>query len=129
MYIYFAFSLGSKPSPFRTHTHLHTPHTHTLHTHTTHTHTHTHSHTYRVGLTTISVQKTRGDPWEDRLPKALFRGRDSNRERLDLVRLHRNETELFDVALTNWFFFEYNEELYGPKAKHISFHDFFKVLV
>ncbi|CAI8019667.1 Protein O-glucosyltransferase 2 [Geodia barretti] len=82
----------------------------------------------RVSLTTLSVQKTRGEAWETREPRAFFRGRDSNRERLDLVRLHRNETELFDVALTNWFFFtkEYSEEVYGPKAKHVSFHDFFK---
>ena len=86
--------------------------------------------TSRVSLTTLSVQKTRGEAWETREPRAFFRGRDSNRERLDLVRLHRNETELFDVALTNWFFFtkEYSEEVYGPKAKHVSFHDFFKVM-
>lgn len=82
-----------------------------------------------MSLTPLSVQKTRGDPWEGRDPRAFFRGRDSNRERLDLVRLHRNETELFDVALTNWFFFtkEYSEEVYGPKAKNVGFHDFFKV--
>lgn len=81
----------------------------------------------RVSLTTLSTQKTRGDPWEERIPKAFFRGRDSNRERLDLVRLHRNDTELFDVGITNWFFFPHEEEVYGPKLKHVSFHDFFKV--
>ena len=83
-----------------------------------------------MSLTTLSVQKTRGNPWEERESRAFFRGRDSNRERLDLVRLHRNQTDLFDVALTNWFFFnkEYSEEVYGPKAQHVSFHDFFKVV-
>ena len=85
----------------------------------------------RVSLTTLSVQRTRGDPWEEREPRAFFRGRDSNRERLDLVRLHRNNTQLFNVALTNWFFFkdEYSEEVYGPKEKNVGFHEFFKVSV
>ena len=47
------------------------------------------------------------------------------------MKLHRNETDLFDVALTNWFFFtdEYSEEVYGPKAKHVGFHEFFKVSI
>ncbi|CAI8022148.1 Protein O-glucosyltransferase 2, partial [Geodia barretti] len=57
------------------------------------------------------------------------RGRDSNRERLGPRETHRNETSCFDVALyQHGFFFtkEYSEEVYGPKAKHVSFHDFFK---
>ena len=75
----------------------------------------------------LSTLGNAGPPWEDKIPKAFFRGRDSRQERLDLVRLYRNMTELFDVGLTNFFFFEYNPELYGPKHKAISFFEFFKV--
>ena len=57
----------------------------------------------------------------------FFRGRDSNKARLELVKQHRRNTELFDVGITNWFFFPYDEEVYGPKMKSVSFHDFFKV--
>ncbi|KXJ06225.1 KDEL motif-containing protein 1, partial [Exaiptasia diaphana] len=38
----------------------------------------------------------------------------------------RKKPELYDVALTNFFFFPYDEKKYGPKMKHISFFDFFK---
>ena len=78
-------------------------------------------------LDMLSTLGNAGPPWEDKIPKAFFRGRDSRQERLDLVRLYRNMTELFDVGLTNFFFFEYNPELYGPKHKAISFFEFFKV--
>ena len=47
--------------------------------------------------------------------------------RLDLVKLHRHNTDLFDVGITAWFFFKHEEEVYGPKADRVSFHDFFKV--
>lgn len=80
----------------------------------------------RVTLSMLTAQRTRGIPWQDRLTKAYFRGRDSNQARLDLVRLHRNNSELFDVGITNWFFFDYDEAVYGPKANHVSFHDFFQ---
>jgi len=78
-------------------------------------------------LDMLSVLGHAGPSWEDKTPKAFFRGRDSRQERLDLVRLYRNMTDLFDVGLTNFFFFEYKEELYGPKHKPIPFFDFFKV--
>ena len=97
-----------------------------VHTHT-YTHMHTHTHIHRVVLTTLTAQRTRGIPWDQRESRALFRGRDSNQARLDLVKLHRKNTELFDVGITAWFFFKHEEEVYGPKAERISFHDFFKV--
>ena len=75
----------------------------------------------------MSVQGHTGPRWEDKIPKAFFRGRDSRQERLDLVKNHRNNTDMFDVGLTNFFFFDYDEQLYGPKHKAISFFDFFKV--
>ena len=78
-------------------------------------------------LDMLSVLGHSGPLWEEKIPKAFFRGRDSRQERLDLVKLYRNLTDLFDVGLTNFFFFEYKQELYGPKHKSISFFDFFKV--
>lgn len=79
----------------------------------------------KVSLDIMSVQGHTGPKWEDKKPKAFFRGRDSRQERLDLVKNHRNNTDMFDVGLTNFFFFEYDEQLYGPKHKAISFFDFF----
>ena len=73
------------------------------------------------------VQQTRAIPWNERIPKAFFRGRDSNRVRLDLVQKYWNETDRFNVSLTAFFFFDYDEKLYGPKAPRISQLEFFKV--
>ena len=75
----------------------------------------------------LSVQSTESPKWPDKINKALWRGRDSREERLNLVIMARKKPELYDAALTNFFFFEYDEKKYGPKAKHISFFDFFKV--
>ena len=86
-----------------------------------------HYHIYRVSLSILSAQRTREIPWTDREPRVFFRGRDSNKARLELVKRHRKNTELFDVGITNWFFFTHDEEVYGPKMKAVSFHDFFKV--
>lgn len=93
----------------------------------THTHALMHTYMHRVVLTTLTAQRTRDIPWDQRESRALFRGRDSNQARLDLVKLHRKNTELFDVGITAWFFFKHEEGVYGPKAERISFHDFFKV--
>lgn len=77
----------------------------------------------------LSVQANTGPTWKNKTPKAFWRGRDSRQERLDLVIMGRKKPELYDVALTNFFFFPYDESKYGPKVKHISFFDFFKVLI
>lgn len=74
-----------------------------------------------------SVQAVRSPSWKNKIEKGFFRGRDSRQERLDLTILGRKNTDLFDVGLTNFFFFDYDENKYGPKHKHISFFDFFKV--
>lgn len=76
-------------------------------------------------LDILSVQGHTGPSWSRKIPKAFFRGRDSRQERLDLVEKHRNNTDMFDVGLTNFFFFEYDEQRFGPKHKHISFFEFF----
>lgn len=80
----------------------------------------------RVSLDILSVQATESPKWPDKIKKALWRGRDSREERLNLVVMARKKPELYDAALTNFFFFKYDEKKYGPKAKHISFFDFFK---
>ena len=74
-----------------------------------------------------SVQANTGPKWQDKIPKAFWRGRDSRQERLDFVIMARKKPELFDAALTNFFFFPYDENKYGPKGSHVSFYDFFKV--
>ena len=83
--------------------------------------------TGRVSLDMLSVQANTGPKWKDKINKAFWRGRDSRRERLDLVVMGRKKPDLYDVALTNFFFFPYDEKKYGPKQKHISFFEFFKV--
>ncbi|XP_064393653.1 protein O-glucosyltransferase 2-like isoform X2 [Halichondria panicea] len=81
----------------------------------------------RVSLSILTAQRSLGHPrWEDRDPRVFFRGRDSNQARLDLIRDHHGNSELFDVGITAWFFFQYDENVYGPKAERVGFHDFFK---
>lgn len=77
----------------------------------------------------LSVQSNGSPKWSDKINKAFWRGRDSREERLKLVMMARKNPELFDAALTNFFFFKYDESKYGPKAKHISFFEFFKVIM
>lgn len=80
----------------------------------------------RVSLDMMSVQGNTGPPWESKNTTAVWRGRDSHKERLELVKLSRKHPELIDAAFTNFFFFKHDESLYGPIVKHISFYDFFK---
>lgn len=79
----------------------------------------------RVSLDMMSVQGNTGPSWDQKIEKGFFRGRDSRPERLELTIMGRKNTELFDIGLTNFFFFDYDEEKYGPKHKHVSFFDFF----
>ena len=78
----------------------------------------------RVSLDMLSVQKV-GLPWSQKIPKGFWRGRDSRRERLDLVDLSRKYPDSINASLTNFFFFRDEEKAYGPKVAYISFHDFF----
>ncbi|XP_042666365.1 protein O-glucosyltransferase 2 [Centrocercus urophasianus] len=80
----------------------------------------------RVSLDMMSVQANTGPSWEDKNTTAFWRGRDSRKERLELVKLSRKYPEIIDAAFTNFFFFKHDENLYGPIVKHISFFDFFK---
>lgn len=81
----------------------------------------------RVSLDMMSVQANTGPPWEEKNATAIWRGRDSRKERLELVKMSRKYPEIIDAAFTNFFFFKHDESLYGPIVKHISFFDFFKV--
>ena len=76
----------------------------------------------------VSVQGADSPRWEDKAPVAFWRGRDSRKERLDLVRMSHKHPDIIDARLTNMFFFKKEEDL-GEIVKHISFFDFFKVSV
>uniref|UniRef100_A0A8C7WU26 Protein O-glucosyltransferase 2 n=1 Tax=Oryzias sinensis TaxID=183150 RepID=A0A8C7WU26_9TELE len=80
----------------------------------------------RVSLDMMSVQGNTGPAWPEKNATAFWRGRDSRRERLELVKLSRAHPDLIDAAFTNFFFFKHDESLYGPLVKHVSFFDFFK---
>lgn len=80
----------------------------------------------RVSLDMMSVQANTGPPWNEKNASAFWRGRDSRKERLELVKLARAHPHMVDAAFTNFFFFKHDESLYGPLVKHVSFFDFFK---
>lgn len=82
---------------------------------------------YRVSLDILSVQGGVQRAWAQREPRAAWRGRDSRLERLKLIDIARANPDLFNVSLTNFFFFRDKEAEYGPKQPHISFFKFFDV--
>jgi hypothetical protein len=75
----------------------------------------------------MTIQANIETPWEDKLPKLFWKGRDSRRERLDLISISRKYPNLINASLTNFFFFRDEEHLYGPKEPHVSFFKFFDV--
>lgn len=77
----------------------------------------------------LSVQGNVNMEWKDRIPKAFWRGRDSNKERLKLIDISRQHSDLYNVSLTNFFFFRDKEKEYGPKADHVSLFSFFDVSI
>ncbi|CAH1129375.1 unnamed protein product [Ceutorhynchus assimilis] len=79
----------------------------------------------RVMLDMLSVQGNVEALWDKREAKLFWRGRDSNRHRLNLISLSREFPELFNVSLTNFFFYRDEEDVYGPKTDHVSFFRFF----
>lgn len=78
-------------------------------------------------LDILSVQGSIEYEWGKRESRAIWRGRDSRQERLKLVEIARSNPDLFNVSLTNFFFFRDKEAEYGPKQPHISFYKFFDV--
>lgn len=75
----------------------------------------------------LSVQGNTGPVWDEKIPKAFWRGRDARQERLDLIDVSRKNPDLFNASLTNFFFFRDKEDEYGPKVPHVSFFEFFQV--
>lgn len=82
----------------------------------------------RVSVDILGVMGQQGVAFDDKIAKAFFRGRDSNRIRLLLVLYSKRTPELVDAAITNFFFFREPDELqrYGPTVKHMSLFDFFQ---
>ncbi|XP_068121358.1 protein O-glucosyltransferase 2 [Hyperolius riggenbachi] len=80
----------------------------------------------RVSLDMMSVQGNTGPKWEDKNSTAFWRGRDSCKERLELVKMSRKQPDIIDAAFTHFFFFKHDESLYGPIVQPVSFFDFFK---
>ncbi|KAL2080797.1 hypothetical protein ACEWY4_022650 [Coilia grayii] len=80
----------------------------------------------RVSLDMLSVQGNSGPVWARKNSSAIWRGRDSRRERLELVKMARIHPHVLDAAFTNFFFFQHDPDLYGPLVKHMSFFSFFK---
>lgn len=80
----------------------------------------------RVTLDILSVQK-KTIPWMEKESKIFWRGRDSRRERLDLIKIAKMHPNLFNASITNFFFFRDEENEYLPKSAHISFFEFFNV--
>nr|XP_003703980.2 PREDICTED: KDEL motif-containing protein 1-like isoform X1 [Megachile rotundata] len=80
----------------------------------------------RVMLDILSVQGNTDTPWEKKIDKLFWRGRDSCRERLDLIDISRKYPDLFNVSITNFFFFKGEMDKYGPGQSHVSFFNFFK---
>ncbi|KAF7275167.1 hypothetical protein GWI33_012120 [Rhynchophorus ferrugineus] len=79
----------------------------------------------KVTLDMLSVQGNFKYVWEDRKEILFWRGRDSNKNRLNLIKISKTHPELFNVSLTNFFFFKDEEDTYGPRSEHISFFKFF----
>lgn len=78
-------------------------------------------------LDMLSVQGNANLEWDKRIPKLFWRGRDSNKNRLKLIKIAREHPELFNASLTNFFFYRDVQDIYGPKVEHISFFKFFDV--
>ncbi|KAG1665371.1 KDEL motif-containing protein 1 [Nymphon striatum] len=79
-------------------------------------------------LDMLSVQGNTGPSWDEKIELGFWRGRDSRRERLNLVKLGRENPHLINASLTNFFFYRDEMEDYGPTVEHISFFDFSRLV-
>ncbi|XP_031848296.1 protein O-glucosyltransferase 2 [Nomia melanderi] len=80
----------------------------------------------RVMLDLLSIQGNTDVPWKRKIEKVFWQGRDSCRERLDLIDISRKHPDLFNVSITNFFFFKNEMDKYGPVQSRTSFFNFFK---
>ena len=62
--------------------------------------------------------------WEDKVETLFWRGRDSNRNRLKLAKISKENSDLINASITAFFFFRDEEAKLG-KSPHVPFFDFF----
>ncbi|CAF0778672.1 unnamed protein product [Brachionus calyciflorus] len=82
----------------------------------------------RQSLDIMTVFENSLPDWNEKINRTFWRGRDSRRERLDLIDMSRENPDLIDAGLTNLFFFREPEHIkkYGQLYHRTSFFDFFK---
>jgi len=78
----------------------------------------------RQSLDILSSMGKNELPWEEKTEKLFWRGRDSRRERLQLVELAQKYPDAINASITAFFFFRDEEARLG-KTPYISFFDFF----
>ncbi|KAE9552422.1 hypothetical protein FO519_004363 [Halicephalobus sp. NKZ332] len=76
----------------------------------------------QVTLDIQNVQAEKNIPFEKKINKAVFRGRDSNRVRIEVAKLAKDRPDLVDGGITKYFFFEQDP----PPVKQLEFSEFFK---
>ncbi|ESN94970.1 hypothetical protein HELRODRAFT_114917 [Helobdella robusta] len=79
---------------------------------------------YRVEKDMLSMEHYRNIDWSSKTDLAFWRGRDSSRERLKLVRLSQKQKDVVDAELTHIFFFRDEKDL--KTVNSTPFFDFFK---
>ena len=57
------------------------------------------------------------------MPKALFRGRDSNEARLTLAQMALKNSEVLDAGITSYNFRKADESKWGPMADYVALSD------
>lgn len=78
----------------------------------------------RQSLDVVAIQGKSSVSWEDKEEVLFWRGRDSRKERLQLVEMSQKNPELINASITAYFFFREEQERLG-KSKAVSFFDFF----
>ncbi|CAF1244529.1 unnamed protein product, partial [Didymodactylos carnosus] len=79
----------------------------------------------RTTLDIFAMRTVKHPKWSDKISKGFFRGRDSCRERLDLVLLSRQYPHIIDAGLTRMFFFRNEMQKYEPMSEQIPMPKFF----
>ena len=78
----------------------------------------------RQSLDVLSSMGKNQVPWDQKIEKLFWRGRDSRRERLKLVEIGKEHPDSMNASITAYFFFR-EEEAHLGKSPYISFFDFF----
>lgn len=75
----------------------------------------------------LSVQSNIDKPWNRKIQKLFWMGRDSSKHRLNLVDISKTHPDLINASITNFFFYKELKDKYGSGKKPISFFKFFDV--